>query len=249
MHYLSMRGVDIDKFFKDPNDPVHSCRMQDHMKLQRHIHSMDALRHLLTYAEGVITNRTYHSDYAFATAMYKMGYMSKNFYEMRYAVSHATADGSGTATDLTPNVSFYLDISPEESFETIKARGNEAEIATCNLEFLKHLQEAYIDTWQKDMNSKGCSVFTQPRNYNMDDIIDFINISDEDELRHPYSRWSYAGERQTGNNNRSQIYGPGNGIYDFNAPYNYNRFNKSKNAFAPLIRPTAMSGNFYEKVL
>ena len=25
------------------------------MKLQRHIHSMDALRHLLTYAEGKIT--------------------------------------------------------------------------------------------------------------------------------------------------------------------------------------------------
>ena len=95
--------------------------------------------------------------------MYKMGYMSKNFYEMRYAVSHATADGSGTATDLTPNVSFYLDISPEESFETIKARGNEAEIATCNLEFLKHLQEAYIDTWQKDMNSKGCTVLTLPK--------------------------------------------------------------------------------------
>ena len=28
MHYLSMRGVDIEKFFNDPSDPVHSCRMQ-----------------------------------------------------------------------------------------------------------------------------------------------------------------------------------------------------------------------------
>merc|ERR1712131_318263 len=84
----------------------------------------------------------------------------------------------------------------------------------------------------------GCSVFTQPRNYNMDDIIDFINIADEDELRHPYSRWSHAGERQIGNNNRSQVFGPNQAIIDFGAPYHYNRFNRSKHAFAPLIRPT-----------
>ena len=95
--------------------------------------------------------------------MYKMGYMSKNFYEMRYAVSQAAADGSGTATDLTPNVSFYLDISPEESFETIKERGNEAEIATVNLDFLKHLHEAYLTTWHEDMHAKGCTVLNLPK--------------------------------------------------------------------------------------
>ena len=112
---------------------------------------------------GVMTNRTYHSDYAYAYAMMKMGYMSKNFYEMRYTVSHARADGSNTATDLTPNVSFYLDISPEESFETIKERGNAAEIAACNLDFLKHLHEGYLEIWAKDMNMKGCSVFDLPK--------------------------------------------------------------------------------------
>ena len=83
----------------------------------------------------------------------------------------------------------------------------------------------------------------------MDDIIDFINIADEDEIRHPYSRWSHAGERQIGNNNRSQVFGPNQAIIDFGAPYHYNRFNRSKHAFAPLIRPTAMAGNHYEKVL
>ena len=83
----------------------------------------------------------------------------------------------------------------------------------------------------------------------MDDIIDFINIADEDELRHPYSRWSHAGERKTGNNNRSQIYGANMALLDWASPYQYNRFNRSKHALAPLIRPTAMAGNFYEKVL
>ena len=85
--------------------------------------------------------------------------MPKQFYEMRYTVSQAAADGSNTATDLTPNVSFLLDISPEESFESIKARGNEAEIATCNLDFLKYLDEAYKTFWSEDMHNKGCSVF------------------------------------------------------------------------------------------
>ena len=83
----------------------------------------------------------------------------------------------------------------------------------------------------------------------MDDIVDFINISDEDELRHPYSRWSYAGERQTGNANRSQMFGPNQAILDWAVSGHYNRFNRSKHAFAPLIRPTAMAGNFYEKVV
>ena len=54
--------------------------------------------------------------------MMKMGYMSKNFYEMRYTVSQATADGSNTATDLTPNISFFIETSPEEAFEHIKVK-------------------------------------------------------------------------------------------------------------------------------
>lgn len=128
------------------------------MKLQRHIHSMDALFHLLTTAQGTITNRTYHSDYCWAYAMMKMGYLSKNYYEMRYTVSMAAIDGANTASDLSPNVSFYLDISPEEAFEKIQARGNEAEINTINLEFLRHLEEAYKGFWAEDMNNKGCTI-------------------------------------------------------------------------------------------
>lgn len=90
--------------------------------------------------------------------MMKMGYLSKNYYEMRYTVSHAAIDGSGTATDLTPHVSFFLDISPEEALEKIKARGNEAEIKTITLDFLKHLDEAYRGFWAEDMHNKGCTV-------------------------------------------------------------------------------------------
>jgi deoxyadenosine/deoxycytidine kinase len=90
--------------------------------------------------------------------MMKMGYLSKNYYEMRYTVSHAAIDGSGTATDLTPHVSFFLDISPEEAHEKIKARGNEAEIKTITLDFLKHLDEAYRGFWAEDMHNKGCTV-------------------------------------------------------------------------------------------
>merc|ERR1712130_827502 len=156
-HYLAMRDVYMDKFFENPTDIVLSCRLQDHMKLQRHIHSMDALFHLLTTATGTITNRTYHSDYCFAYAMYKMGYMSKNYYEMRYTVSHATMD----------------------------------------LEFLKHLHEAYHGMWSEDMNTKGCTVFKiDPNSQSAADTVDMIDELGEDDLRHPYSRWSHIHEKQ-----------------------------------------------------
>jgi thymidylate kinase len=249
MHYLKMRNVDLGDFFANPNDPIHSCRMQDHMKLQRHIHSMDALRHLLTTAEGVLTNRTHHSDYCYAYAMMKMGYMSKNFYEMRYTVSQATADGSGTATDLTPNCSFFIDISPEEALESIKARGNEQEIATCNLEFLKHLEEAYKTFWSEDMNSKGCTVFQQKKNPNMADITDFIAAADENELRHAYSRWAHATESQKGWNNRSQFWGQGLAFLDHFNDARLTKFHRTKNPLTSWIFPGGKAGNHYEKVL
>lgn len=249
MHYLKMRNVDINEFYANPKDPIHSCRMQDHMKLQRHIHSMDALRHLLTTAEGVITNRTYHSDYCYAYAMMKMGYMSKNFYEMRYTVSHAAADGSGTATDLTPNCSFFLDISPEEAFESIKARGNEQEIATVNLEFLKYVEEAYKTFWSEDMNNKGCSVFQQTKNPDMDDIMDFLAHAEESDLRHAYSRWSHATEPQKGCNNRSQFWGNEMAMFDHFLDPRLVRFHRTKFANTAWFYPGGKAGNHYEKVL
>merc|ERR1739838_1173069 len=55
------------------------------------------------------------------------------------------------------------DISPEEAFESIKARGNEEEIATVNLEFLKHVEEAYKTFWSEDMNNKAVPFSNRPR--------------------------------------------------------------------------------------
>jgi len=252
-HYLAMRDVYMDKFFENPTDIVHSCRLQDHMKLQRHIHSMDALFHLLTTATGTITNRTYHSDYCFAYAMYKMGYMSKNYYEMRYTVSHATMDGSGTACDLTPNVSFLLDISPEESFESIKARGNEAEIATVNLEFLKHLHEAYHGMWSEDMNTKGCTVFKiDPNSQSAADTVDMIDELGEDDLRHPYSRWSHIHEKQFANNTMHGFFGKDHGWTE--AIPGWNRPDVAMSGRANMMkcnpfRLLFQGGNHYEHVL
>jgi len=246
-HYLAMRDVGVDQFFADPKNQIHSCRMQDHMKLQRHIHSMDSLFHLLTTAQGVVTNRTYHSDYCWAYAMMKSGYMSKNFYEMRYCVSQATADGSGTATDLTPNVSFYLDISPEAAFDSIQARGNEAEINTVTLDFLKHLQEAYMGFWAEDMNNKGCTVINiDPTVQTPEDVVDLVDELDENELRHPYSRWAHIHEKQHPNNNVSTWFGPLHAAVDFEMKLTEHRMNRSR---LPFTKAFYMGGNHYEKCL
>lgn len=246
-HWLAMRDVYMDQFFEDPKNMVHSCRMQDHMKLQRHIHSMDTLQHLLSTAEGCITNRTYHSDYCFAYAMMKMGYLSKNYYEMRYTVSCAAVDGSGGATDLPPNVSFFLDISPEESFETIKARGNEAEIATCNLDFLKYLDEAYRGFWAEDMHNKGCTVINvDPKTKSAEDIVDLIDEMEESELRHPYSRWAHIHERLYPNRNVSNHYGPNIAWFDHETDVNNARAGRTT---IPWMRYFYLGGNHYDHVL
>jgi len=246
-HYLAMRSVDLQKFYENPDDKIHACRLQDHMKLQRHIHSMDALFHLLTTAQGTITNRTYHSDYCWAYAMMKMGYLSKNYYEMRYTVSMAAIDGANTASDLSPNVSFYLDISPEEAFEKIQARGNEAEINTINLEFLRHLEEAYKGFWAEDMNNKGCTIINiDPNAKTAEDVVDLLDELDEEQLRHPYSRWAHIHERQFANNNQSAYYGKNHALADWETIWTEPRINRSE---VPGMKLLFTGGNFYEQVL
>ena len=85
----------------------------------------------------------------------------------------------------------------------------------------------------------------------MDDLFDFITEAPESELRHPYSRWSYATENQSGMNNRSQRYGIAHAALDGFNPANYARFTRSNSWLSGLLRfwQGGIAGNGYEKAL
>ena len=83
----------------------------------------------------------------------------------------------------------------------------------------------------------------------MDDLLDWIASSEESELRHQYSRWAYAHEKQMGFNNRSRVWGEENAIFDNFLPDAYNRFRRTKSPWTAWLYPGGMAGNFYEKVL
>ena len=85
----------------------------------------------------------------------------------------------------------------------------------------------------------------------MADLFDYLTEVPESELRHPYSRWSYANENQSGNNGRSQYYGTGAVLFDGLIPFNQARFHRSNNFLFGCLRfwQGGIAGNGYEKAL
>ena len=81
-------------------------------------------------------------------------------------------------------------------------------------------------------------------------MADWIQVSEEDDLRHVNSRWAYASERQQGFNNRSREWGGDQAFLEtFACRPDYNRFRRSETTLGAWLRPGGMAGNFYEKVL
>ena len=83
----------------------------------------------------------------------------------------------------------------------------------------------------------------------MEDIKDFLAHAEESDLRHAYSRWSYATEPQKGSNNRSQFWGNEMAFFDtFNDP-RIIKFHRTKYSITSWFYPGGKAGNHYEKFL
>jgi hypothetical protein len=79
-----------------------------------------------------------------------------------------------------------------------------------------------------------------------EDLVDLVHEMDEDELHHPYSRWSYSHEKQYPGNNISTYMGQHHAYFDHETHLEHARAGRSEIPFTKLL---FMGGNEYEKCL
>lgn len=116
------KSFDNRNFCLTPN-AKNTAQYQVRMMMLRYEKYVDALAHILSTGQGVVTNRCPFSDYVFLETMHKHGYISKLarwvYYEIR----------ANTITEiLKPHLVIYLDVPVSKTKENIKKRAIDYEM-------------------------------------------------------------------------------------------------------------------------
>lgn len=129
----SCRSCDIKKFYEDPHN-INVAIMQLQMYMLRFERHVDALVHMLNTGQGVVLERSCYSDFVFADAMHKFGYISNNAWRMYHKCRHFSLPEL-----LKPHLVIYLDAPTDILLQRIRERNRPEEVKS------KVLTKAYLD--------------------------------------------------------------------------------------------------------
>ncbi|KAK8776224.1 hypothetical protein V5799_030430 [Amblyomma americanum] len=129
----SCRSCDIKKFYEDPHN-INVAIMQLQMYMLRFERHVDALVHMLNTGQGVVLERSCYSDFVFADAMRKFGYISNNAWKMYHKCRHFSLPEL-----LKPHLVIYLDAPTDILLQRIRERNRPEEVKS------KVLTKAYLD--------------------------------------------------------------------------------------------------------
>lgn len=116
------RSFDIKNFCLTPN-AKNVAQFQIRMMMLRYSSYIDALAHLFSTGQGIVTNRCPYSDNVFLEAMFKNGYISKGARSVYYDLR------AHTITEiLKPHLVIYLDVPVAKVKENIKKRNVDYEV-------------------------------------------------------------------------------------------------------------------------
>lgn len=137
-HYM-----DAKLFYLNPDHPA-VPQFELTMFLLRVWQYLEGLSHVLSTGQGIVTDRSPWSSYAFQTASHKMkfGRCGKSFYRL---AKHFRDEL--TPELCRPHVVIYLDAPSEVCLERVKKRGIDYEVnsrAMCK-EYLEHIEFTYKD--------------------------------------------------------------------------------------------------------
>jgi len=135
-----MRMPDIDMFYANPFDD-NTAKMQYRMLECRWEQYINAVAHILNTGQGVVLERSPHTDFVFTNAMRAKNYISPEFFKLYYYVRKVTLP----LTRYWPHLVIYLDAPVKNCLERIKQRGNPNEIAVVDEEYLQIMADSYKD--------------------------------------------------------------------------------------------------------
>ncbi|KAH7966593.1 hypothetical protein HPB49_017969 [Dermacentor silvarum] len=122
-----------ETFYEDPHNR-NVARMQMLMYTLRFEQHIDALVHIMNTGQGVVLERSCFSDFVFADAMHKLGYISRNAWKMYHKCRHYTIFQM-----LKPHLVIYLDVPSDILLQRIRERNRPEEVNS------KVLTKAYLE--------------------------------------------------------------------------------------------------------
>jgi NADH dehydrogenase (ubiquinone) 1 alpha subcomplex subunit 10 len=143
-HYLTpcVQLPDIKMFYNNPKNK-YNAQMQDMMYFCKHEQYQNAIAHILNTGQGVVLERSPHSDFVFANAMKSKKYLSNDYFRYYHFQRKVTMP------ELThwPHLVVYLDTPIDKCLERIKRRNLDYEVNSEVLDhkYLETIQESYKD--------------------------------------------------------------------------------------------------------
>lgn len=190
----NVRSYDIRNFCLDPNG-VNAANFQIRMYMLRYSKYVDALAHILSTGQGVVTNRCPYSDYVFVEAMFKHGYISKVARSVYYDLRAHTI----TET-MQPHLIVYLDVPVSKIKENIKKRGIDYEVTSkvFNDAYLKDIETFYKQRYLKEITQHAeLLVYDWTNGGETEVVVEDIERIDFDRFDHydpKMQDWRMAGE-------------------------------------------------------
>lgn len=140
---------DNKRFCLDPTNRLVG-QFQIRMYMLRMMRYVNALAHILSTGQGVVTNRSPYSDYVFLEAMFRNNYLSKGVRSAYHDVKNHTI------TELMrPHLVIYLDVPVAKVKENIKKRNISHEVNSKALtdQFLNDIEINYKQQFLKEITA------------------------------------------------------------------------------------------------
>ena len=154
----------LSDYYKDPNR--WSFTLQVYYLWERYKQVQEAFMKSMK-GETVILDSSIYSDFAFAMLQHDRGYFTDDEYNT-YTNMHRII----TAQTAYPDITIWLQLSPEQTLERIKERSRDCE-SEIPLKYLKSLNKAYQTVLEK--LSKHTSIIAIDATPNADAVYENVN--------------------------------------------------------------------------
>lgn len=154
----------LSDYYKDPNR--WSFTLQVYYLWERYKQVQEAFMKSMK-GETVILDSSIYSDFAFAMLQHDRGYFTDDEYST-YTNMHRII----TAQTAYPDITIWLQLSPEQTLERIKERSRDCE-SEIPLKYLKSLSKAYQTVLEK--LSKHTNIITIDATPNADIVYENVN--------------------------------------------------------------------------
>ncbi|KAF7489685.1 NADH dehydrogenase [ubiquinone] 1 alpha subcomplex subunit 10 [Sarcoptes scabiei] len=184
-------AIDEKLYYENPHHPAVSWLKIYFYKI-RYLQYLDALTHLFNTGEGIVLERSPFTDFVFADAMYKCGFLPKDVYDFYFRLRFDTIHHLKR-----PQLIIYLDTDVDLCLKRIKERGIEHEVKSKVLskQYLQEIENSYKNLYLEEANKYSeIAVFKWNNVNSMKDIVNDIskiNLDEWDMNEDKFCDWNY----------------------------------------------------------